>query len=212
MTTSKKIRIFIILLLFFCLLGAFAFWVKQKEKEIDEEVLSLTDQTEVEVTARIYGCLFEITAYPEKRIPRIGNWSTILSLDLNSPTTNQSLSFQVTTNSQGYATTDLCAIGFTPETGTFNLYLRGYSHLRKQFTNIDLFTYILTTLAFTNDNQQLLAGETSVIFDNKINSLDVSTQVNNLYTNSYKNDLNQDGKVNSLDLSNTSYNLYLTGD
>jgi hypothetical protein len=210
MTTSKKFRLLIVLILFVCLLGAYFFWVE--EKHVEEEVLSLTDQTQVEITARIYGCLFEIIAYPEKRIPRNGNWSTILNLDLISTSTNQSLSFQATTNSQGFASLDLCSMGFTPESGTFDLYLRGYSHLRKQFTNIDLFTFALTTLALTKDTQHLLAGETSVIFDNKINSLDVSTQVNNLYTNSYKNDLNQDGKVNSLDLSNTSYNLYLTGD
>jgi hypothetical protein len=63
------------------------------------------------------------------------------------------------------------------------------------------------------ENKKMLAGETSIQFDNKINSLDFSTQVRSLFeTNDQKNDLNQDGEVNTLDISNTVYNFYKTGD
>ncbi len=169
----------------------------------------------VEVTASVYGCHMDITARPEKRY--MSNYSTILSVDIFDNLDNYIDTATVTTDVNGEGRIGLCDQGiYLDDVTNYNFYIRGYSHLRKVFANEAAFSTALTVKDFWqgNPNNYLLAGETSNIFDNKINSLDLSTQINKdiIFTNDYKNDLNQDGEVNSLDLSNTVFNFYKVGD
>ncbi|MEI7604364.1 MAG: hypothetical protein WCJ19_05075 [bacterium] len=173
-------------------------------------VLSATD---VQVSARVAGCNFTLIAKPEKRMPRTDNWSTILKVDIYN-NSDQSFvgTFTTLTDNFGTSNVDICSLGFTPAPGNYDFLLRGYSHLEKAFLGLSTFNYASNTIDFSSGGQVLLAGETSNIYDNKINSLDISTQIRSMYSDDYKNDLNQDSKVNSLDISNTIYNFYMVGD
>lgn len=184
---------------------------KNKSKERGPNVLS----ENVEVSARVYGCHLDITARPEKR--HMNNFSTILSIDIFDNLDNYIDTAIVTTDVNGEGRVALCDQGIELDDSTnYNFYIRGYSHLRKVFANESAFSTALTVKDFwqSNPDNYLLAGETSNVFDNKINSLDLSTQIHKdiIFTNDYKNDLNQDGEVNSLDLSNTVYNFFEIGD
>lgn len=159
----------------------------------------------------IKNCTLNFIVYPEKRIPRVNNWSTVLDIEIISPSQGLVASTKVKSNNLGEASVNYCDQGLNIKRGNYNIAISGASHLRKVFTNISLFKDS-KKINLSVENSELLAGETSVIKDNKINSLDISTQIKFLYTNDYKNDLNQDGKVNSLDLSNTITNFYKTGD
>jgi len=172
------------------------------------KVEASTDQ--LKVTAQVDSCIVQITVHPEKRIPSTNNWGTILRVEIYSGSSYLG-SYQVTTDSSGTGTANICSSNLKVLPGNYNFYLKGYSHLRKAFLNYPAFSTTKTTLNFATAGN-LLAGETSVIYDNYINSLDLSTQINHLYTNDYKSDLNQDGKVNSLDISNTIYNFFKHGD
>jgi hypothetical protein len=167
---------------------------------------------ELQTSARVGGCLLGITVYPEKRIPAVNNWGTILDVSIYDINHVHYASFTTTTDNQGFSLVDLCEMGYQPPHGVYHFQLRGYAHLRRYKTNYDAFAVDRTDINFSFDGTRLLAGETSNVFDNKINSLDISTQIIKLYTNDYKNDLNQDRKVNSLDLSNTIYNFYAVGE
>jgi hypothetical protein len=116
-------------------------------------------------------------------------------------------------DSNGFATMDFCSLGFAFPEDDYNFYVRGFSHLNKKFLNFRAFNPLETEIDFTVGGAELSAGETSVVYDNKINSLDLSTQISAFYsTTDIKNDLNRDGKVNSLDFSNSIYNLYDIGE
>lgn len=182
------------------------------------QVLQASDS--VTVQALVGGCELYVSATPEKRV---NNYlSTILTIDIYEDEKSGQEDgdghyigyLQTRTNSDGFETIDICEqLGALPTPGVYDFYARAYSHLRKSYVDLDAFYYTNSTLDLTNRGTfQFLAGETSNVFDNKINSLDISTQINHLYTNDYKNDLNQDTKVNSLDLSNTIFNFYLIGE
>ena len=158
-------------------------------------------------------CLLNLKVYPEKRIPRIGHWNTVVTVEIYS-LTNQFLgTMSGRSNDAGEITYNACANNIILNSGTYNLYVRGFSHLRKSFPLQLAFDSDDTIVNLTTGGRVLLAGETSNKFDNKINSLDASTQVRAFYkTDDEKNDLNRDGKVNSLDFSNTVYNFYHLGD
>lgn len=124
---------------------------------------------------------------------------------------------------------------------TYNIFAKGYSHLNQYYPDVNIrlspinsvnpqtndfnqggqktithpsrpFSSLLITDNSLNNKRNFLAGETSGIFDNYINSLDISTQVSNYNsTNNEKNDLNGDGVVNSLDISMTSFNVFTEG-
>ncbi len=206
----RNSRTLIALALMLSFLLIVALWLKLNQPQ--SGVLGVTASADVQINAIVPSCLLGITVYPEKRIPPVNNWGTILTVNIYDSTNSLFGTFTTTTNSQGQSLTDLCALGMTPLPGTYTFYLRGYSHLRKVFPSIDSFENHETDIDFSSGGEVLLAGETSNIFDNKINSLDLSTQIVKLYTSDYKNDLNQDGKVNSLDISNTIYNFFKTGD
>ncbi len=158
-------------------------------------------------------CLLNLKVYPEKRIPRTGNSGTLVTVEIYNILNQFQGTMQARSNSAGDVTFNACANNIILEPGIYNFYVRGLSHLRKSFPLQQAFDSENTVSDLTTGGRVLLAGETSNIFDNKINSLDASTQVRAFYkTDDEKNDLNRDGKVNSLDFSNTVYNFYRTGD
>lgn len=172
----------------------------------------LSDQDDVVVTASVPSCIIEITARPEDRIPVVNNWSTLLNVDVRTLTESTVANFSGNSNNQGTLTYNLCANSQNVPSGTYNFYIRGFSHLRKKFPNVTSFTNYSSSVSFIALSQYLTAGETSIVFDNFINGLDLSTQVIALGTGDIKNDLNRDGLVNALDLSITVKNLYELGD
>ncbi len=157
-------------------------------------------------------CQLNLIVHPEKRIPRTGNWGTLLIVYIYKD--NQKIaSATARSNDQGAATFDFCPQNITFEPGNYNIAIKGLSHLCQYFQGVRAFDNDTDVVDLTTNNQILFAGETSNIFDDKINSLDASTQIRAFYsTNDEKNDLNRDGKVNSLDFSNTIYNFYDLGD
>lgn len=156
-------------------------------------------------------CIANIIAIPEKRAVT-NDLSTDLTVDVYDDDTYMG-TFTTTTNSNGEATVNLCGQGLTLGSNYYDYDVIGFSHLRRSVDNIQSFQRDEFDLDFSESGTvTLLAGETSVNFDNYINSLDISTQIRTLYTNDNKNDLNRDHIVNSLDLSNTIYNLYEKGD
>jgi len=165
----------------------------------------------VNINATVPSCIFNFTVKPEKRIPRINNWGTILSIQIYK-NGQQVFNTSVNTDIFGKGSINVCLKNFYPTPGNYDFYLRGYSHLLKKYYNISAFSSYTTYVDFSSNNAYLTAGETSVIFDNFINALDLSTQIRNMYTTDYKNDLNQDGQVNALDLSITIGNFYKVGD
>ncbi len=166
---------------------------------------------DVQVQAEVGSCIVELTVYPEKRIPAVGNWGTDLIVDIYSSTDTYLDSYITTSNSLGVATEDVCDQGVFLSTGTYNFYIRGLSHLRNKYAGYTAFNTTTSIVNVTADGE-LLAGETSVVYDNYINSLDISTQINALYSSAIKQDLNRDTRVNSLDLSNTIINFFTPGE
>lgn len=167
------------------------------------------DDHKVNVTAKI-NFNPSIVVHPEKRIPRNSNWSNLNVVDIREKNdTNILITQVVNTNNLGEG--ELAQIDIDNlSPGRYDVTIKGVSHLKKLYKDIEFrqntFTMDLTPYG------DLKAGDTSVIEDNYINSLDISTQVKNLYTNDTKNDLNRDSVVNSADISNTLHNLYLFGD
>ncbi len=162
------------------------------------------------VSASIPTCTLIVNVKPEKRIPRIGNWDTILTVEVATTSNITLRTFTFPTNTQGEGSFDLCGNGIYFPPGTYNFKVRGFSHLRKVFENIPAFNSTSEfSVTFT---EEMLAGETSIVYDNYINMMDFVTQIEQLYTADYKNDLNQDGLVNSLDFANTITNFYLNGE
>ncbi len=165
------------------------------------------------INSTVSPCILYITVKPEKRIPAINNWDTFIDMDIyRSSNSSLLVSLNTPTNIFSKATLNLCDQSVFSTPGNYNFYIKGTSTLRKAYSNISTFNNYENFIDFSAGNSFLLAGETSNVFDNYINSLDLSTQIKNIYTNSYKNDLNQDGSVNSLDFSITITNFFKSGD
>jgi len=157
-------------------------------------------------------CKLNLIVHPEKRIPKTGNWGTLLTAFVYTGT-QKIASAQARSNDQGLATFDFCAQNLTFAAGNYNIAIKGLSHLCRNFPGVYAFESDTQVVDLSLSNVLLLAGETSNVFDDKINSLDASTQIRYFYrTDDEKNDLNRDTKVNSLDFSNTVYNFYDLGD
>ena len=140
----------------------------------------------------------------------MNNWSNSYSITLQNCATNQTMTFN-NINTQNDGTGVLDTSSGTITNGEYSMTVQGYSHLRKKFECTTINT-IEANMDLTTNHKVLLAGEISPIFDNYINSLDLSVLVDNFRTDNLKSDLNRDGKVNSLDLSNLVDNLFLAGD
>lgn len=172
---------------------------------------SIAQQQDVNVSATVQPCILILLFQPSDRI--LGNFSTNADVSLRFSTTNNLLhNFNLTTDNSGSGVYDFCANSIFPVSGLYDFYIRGTSHLRKRISTVLTFTRATTTTDLRSPTNLLIAGETSNIFDNKINSLDISTQIRALGTNNILNDLNQDGIVNELDLEITRRNFFLVGD
>lgn len=169
-------------------------------------------QTNVEVGAEVGICFLDITVLPEKRLPKVDNWQTETEVRIyRSSDDNFMGSFVTNTNFQGFASVNLCDLGIFMTAGTYDFYITGKSHLTKLFPNIIGFTEVLTEIDLSTSGV-LLAGETSNIFDNYVNVLDISVMVSGFLGTADVLDLNQDGIVNSLDISNSVTNFLVAGD
>lgn len=169
----------------------------------------VTFAQDANVTAKV-NYQINLRVLPEKRIPATGNWSNQNTVEIRLPNSTTPIITQIiNTNANGDGIMTSVDSDVIPP-GNYDFAVKGYSHLRKKYTAI-LGSNIITTLDFSNDGD-LLAGDTSIVEDNFVNSLDLSQISIYLYTGNLKNDLNRDTGVNSLDLSNMSYNLYVGGD
>lgn len=151
----------------------------------------------------------EVKAWPEKRWPRSGNWSTEGAVDLREPVggtiTNEGA---VTTSDLGLGTVEFSS---TPG-GNYDIGFKGLSHLRKILRGVPL-TSGLNSVDFTLGNTfYLLAGDVHRSSDNMINALDISTLLGSLSTGNDVTDLNNDTGVNSLDINILLANLMAVGD
>lgn len=68
--------------------------------------------------------------------------------------------------------------------GNYDIAIKGYSHLRKVYSSN--LSSAVVNLNFTGSGLEMLAGDTSVVEDNYINSLDLSNVSRQLYTSDLK--------------------------
>ncbi len=170
----------------------------------------MSSQIDVEVTVAVYGCEFNLKTYPEIRTAI--NWDTLLNVEIYDSVDVYKGTFQIPSNNNGDATINLCDNGIFLLNGTYDFYIKGFSHLRKKFDNYGGFSTASSTIDFTAFGELLIAGETSNVYNNVINTLDISTQMVDIGTSDVKNDLNQDGIVNMLDINHTISKYLVEGD
>ncbi len=205
----KTATLLALLAFFFCLVSLQSSFLTPNNKNTSR-ILGTEDEVNVSAYIRVASLSFRV--FPEKRIPRIGNWATYIDLKIvncNNPAKFYTFT-NIPTDSDGYGIVTFAHSVYTLD-GPYKIYARGFSHLNQSYNcyNID---HQNTFIDLTLEAKELFAGETGVSYDNYINSLDMSVLINKMFTNDYKSDLNQDGKVNSLDFANQIYNLFMFGD
>lgn len=171
----------------------------------------LVTNNDISVRAVVKMQQLQFKIYPEKRIPNVNNWDTFTTLYLLDCQTGQRIHqfINIPTNTNGYGIVDLSKdVVFE---GEYAIAASGASHLIKHFGCYNLRGQVVY-IDLTTNGKLLLAGETSNSYDNYINSLDISVLTQNIYSNNYYSDLNQDGQVNSLDNSTQIANIYKHGD
>lgn len=198
----------LILGLMLILLGAIAF-VDSNRKNIVQQGQVKNISVELEAVVRPERIYF--TVYPEKRIPVTNNWDSFVTLLIHDCSDNSVVaSFNnVPIDSLGQGSVDIPITEILLDK-TYSFSVKAFSHLNKKMNCYGV-NNVYSTVNFTGEGF-LKAGDTSVVSDNYINSLDLSNTIRFLYTTDYKNDLNQDGEVNSLDLSIQLFNYYEAGD
>lgn len=207
MTLRHKLVLAIVVILsVFALMIGIAFF-SQPEKR----VLSETTLANVDVDVTVYNCQLQFTVYPEKRIPATNNWATNLSMEILNLSNTSLGSFSAVTNNAGVATVNICDEGIFLTAGNYNYKIKGESYLQKRFDNYPGYSAGLTIVDFSGAGE-LKVGDNREGGDNKVNSLDLTAQVKNIYSTDYKNDFNKDGVVNALDISTLLANFYITGD
>ncbi|RMD76953.1 hypothetical protein D6810_02475 [Candidatus Dojkabacteria bacterium] len=121
-------------------------------------------------------------------------------------------SFSLSTDTSGKGVYNFCSNSAIPIPSSYNFYIKGASHLRKAILNVSTFNSSKTILDFRTPDKVFIAGEIGDIVDNKINSLDISSQIKKLNTADLLYDLNRDGVVNLKDLQITRKNFFKIGD
>ncbi len=172
-------------------------------------VVALADSA-LDVSVQIVASTsLNVLAKPEKRIPTTGNDSTLLTVEVRNPGSVSPLDSQVVTTDTAGAYNGL-SLNIVP--GTYDLTVKGYSHLRKKKSNVVVAAD--TTIDFTDaGTTTLLSGDVNGSNgDNKVNGIDLSLVVAGLNGTDVRLDLNRDGRVNGIDLTNAVTNLTLTGD
>ncbi len=171
----------------------------------------------VDVNVEVAACFVDFTIIPERRILNttipFENYSTDVTSEVyfDGPVYLGDVSF--TTDQFGRASRNLCddlgVVSLTP--GVYHFYLRGSEHLQEQFLGFNLFA-TASSSDVDISTHPLKTGEISTVFDNKINSLDVSKLGSNYGTATSSSDLNKDGEVNILDLVAQLNNYHVSGD
>lgn len=151
-----------------------------------------------------------LIAIPEKRIPSSGNNSTLLTVEVREQGSTSPVFSQVITTSSGGTYSGLLVTGLNP--GTYDVAVKGYSHLRTKKTGVSLVSG--ATIDFTDSavNPLFCGDVNSTDGDNKVNGIDLTLIVGGLTGTEVRYDLNRDGVVNGIDLTNAVTNLNDTGD
>jgi len=168
-------------------------------------VLAETDT--ITVSAFIDGCpLIYIT--PENRIPPVGNDSLEIDVEIRPAGSLIPIyTTTVTTDNDGFA--NLCPAPIGLGTSFYDVAIKGLSHLRRNFQNRQILG-IGVTLDLRDP--VLFAGDSHPTEDNYVNSLDISYEILNIYTNNLRADLNRDTIVNSLEFPTLLSHLNSYGD
>lgn len=173
------------------------------------EVLSTTDSKTVTVTGDIPH-IIAIQIKPESRIPPAGNDELPLEIEIRPPGSLIPVTtISVTATSSGDASLGTISSVLLPP-GTYDIAIKGLSHLRKVFPNQNFDGPVVRTYTLTLP--QLPAGDANPTADNYVNSLDISYLTLKLYGNDLRADLTHDGTVNSLDYAALLRNLSASGD
>lgn len=151
----------------------------------------------------------KIKAWPEKRMPRTSNWSTLAQVEVRERGSLTPLkTYEVRTDDQGYGYIDLADI----ELKSYDIALKGLSYLKKVISNFTIsggenfadFTF--------SESFNLLAGDCHRSKDNIVNSLDISTLIGLLNTSDENADLNRDIMTNSIDINILLANIMKRGE
>lgn len=163
-------------------------------------------------TAEVEGLFLYLRAVPEKRLPPIGNNSTILRVKIfDSASGELLLDETTTTDKDGYDSGISLEEVSLP--GQFDFLVKGYSHLNYRKDNIVINSSGELVDLSEEETVFLKAGDVNgTDGDNYVNGLDLSILGNHIYTDDYRNDLNQDKLVNGLEFSIAVTNLYQWGD
>jgi len=208
----KIILLSIFIFVFTILFSSITF--KYKNREIDKNQNNPSVQGTMDTSVTIGAVIpfkdINFKVYPEKRIPKTGNWDILMNILLrNQDNPSITLSRNLTTSTQGEGSvTPQSSEGFIQ--GNYSIYIKTVSHLSKRYNNISLTS--TNSYVDLTPYGDLLAGDTKHPQDDFINSLDISVLIINLNSNDYICDLNQDSQVNSLDLSNQIFNISKAGD
>ncbi len=165
--------------------------------------------------------LLNFTVIPEKRVPQIGNNGTrviIYIYNTGGTIPIKSYSYYDTNNNGNYTGLQLTGI----MSGTYDIAIKGYAHLRKRLNNVIL-TSGTNTVDFTfAGSDKLLCGDVYVNGsypdgDNTVNSLDVTYLVSrwavtDAGVSDERADVDENSQVNSLDMTKTVNNYAIIGD
>ncbi|MBD3363126.1 hypothetical protein GF362_05380 [Candidatus Dojkabacteria bacterium] len=212
---DKKFKLQIIGLLCTTIISTIVSILLFYNKKSTPEVLG-----DIATQANVYGCRLDLTVKPEKR--EINNWSTDLDIEIYDETnTILKGTYSTTTNNLGKDSTNICEDLIPPiylDTGYYYFYIKGKSHISKEYSLVYAFERVLTTIDFSTNNKLLIAGDTNSSRDDEINSLDITHLIRTLhkrngidpeYNDSY--DLNLDGIINFDDTNILIDNFYLVG-
>jgi hypothetical protein len=170
-------------------------------------ILGINDIT---ITATVKTDQIRFKIYPEKRFPQINNWSNQYEIIMQNCNSNQFLNFSnVFSNNYGEGAINTSSSLIT--NASYRFIFQGTSHLRHK-TDCYQINKVEQSIDFTLESKELRAGEISAFYDNYINSLDISKLEKDYLSSNIKSDLNRDGKVNSLDLSILINNLFIAGE
>jgi len=200
-TKSRINTLFIVLFSTFIFLTSVYLGLSSKKKH-----RILGDHTDI--TATVYGCQLDILIQPEARA--IGNWPTLISLEIYSMSNNLLGQVDATTDNFGFVSINLCdqAPPIYLTQGDYNLLVKGHSHLTKKFEQITGFTKVLTVLDLTTEGE-LFAGDINTPQDDEVNALDATHIIRTLntidginpeYNNQYDLDLNGIIDINDLNI------------
>ncbi len=174
----------------------------------------------VNISSNVYGCQMNLVVEPEERF--LDNWTTDVLVKIYDNTNMINYgTFNSSVGIDGKNTINICDLIPPIYIGNnyYNYYIKGKSHLTRGYPNIYSFEKVEDTLNFTNIGQPLLAGDIDNLYDDEINSLDITHIIRILgkidgvhmeYNDKY--DLDFDGDIDIDDAEVLLKNIYLIGD